>query len=108
MEETRILFTISAKDRYNSSIMSNMTYCDGYENVINLSNVCVNSKNVTLFECIQNNDDIKSVIRLLMGIWASLITVCGTAGNLLTVLAIPHAAKHKRFIVIYHFVIINY
>jgi hypothetical protein len=43
-----------------------------------------------------------------MGIWASLITVCGTAGNLLTVLAIPHAAKHKRFIVIYHFIIINY
>ena len=74
----------------------NITYCNSYENMVNLSETCVKSFNLTLFECIRNNDDIKSVIRTLMGVWTSLIAVCGTAGNLLTLLAIPHAAKHKR------------
>ena len=76
----------------------NITYCNSYENIVNLSDTCVNSFNVTLSECIQNNDDIKFIIRMLMGIWSSLIAVCGTAGNLLTLLAIPHAAKHNRWV----------
>ena len=75
----------------------NITYCNSYENIVNLSDTCVSSFNVTFSECIQNNDDIKFIIRMLMGIWSSVIAVCGTAGNLLTLLAIPHAAKHKRF-----------
>ena len=83
-------------------IVRNFTYCDSYENILNLSIVCVSSSNVTLFECIHDNDEIKSVLRILIGIWASLITVCGTTGNLLTVLAIPHAAKHKRYNFIFY------
>ena len=84
-------------------IISNITYCDSYENIIKLSHYCVSSSNVTLFECIYDNDEIKSILRIVIGIWASLITVCGTTGNLLTVLAIPHAAKHKRYIFAFYF-----
>ena len=76
--------------------LDNITYCNNYENMVSLSKLCVNSLNVASYECIQNNDDTKSVIRTLMGIWSTIIAVCGTAGNLLTLLAIPHAAKHNR------------
>ena len=78
--------------------LENNTFCNSYENIVSLSETCVNSFDVKSFECIQNNDEIKSIIRTFMGIWSTIIAVCGTAGNLLTLLAIPHAAKHKRLL----------
>ena len=78
--------------------LENNTFCNSYENIVSLSETCVNSFDVKSFECIQNNDETKSVIRTFMGIWSTIIAVCGTAGNLLTLLAIPHAAKHKRLL----------
>ena len=76
--------------------LENITYCNSYENIVKLGESCSNSLDVTLLDCIQNNDDTKTIIRTLMGVWSTVIAVCGTAGNLLTLLAIPHAAKHKR------------
>ena len=80
----------------NEMELENITYCNSYENIVKLSESCSNSIDVTSLECIQNNDDTKTIIRTLMGVWSTVIAVCGTAGNLLTLLAIPHAAKHKR------------
>lgn len=75
----------------------NITHCNGYRNIIILSEICVSSFNSTLYECIRSSDNIKSILRTLMGIWSLLILVCGTFGNLLTLVAIPYAAKHKRY-----------
>ena len=72
-------------------------YCDQYDNIVKLSATCVRAVNISDLECIKNNDDIKSLIRRILGAWAVLITICGTAGNLLTLVAIPHAASHKRY-----------
>ena len=76
----------------------NYTFCNDYDSIVSLSETCENSFNVKSFECIQNNDETKSIIRTFMGIWSTIIAVCGTSGNLLTLLAIPHAAKHKRLL----------
>ena len=77
--------------------LENIRHCRGYKNIVILSELCINSYNITSLECIQNNDDIKSNIRTLLGIWSTQIAICGTSLNLLTILAIPHAAKHKRY-----------
>ena len=74
-----------------------ITYCNSSINIINLSETCVNSFNITSYECIKSNDYIKSNLRLIMGVWCLLISICGTVGNSLTLLAIPHAAKYKRY-----------
>ena len=72
-------------------------YCNSSINIINLSETCVNALNITLYECIQRNDDIKSNLRTIMGVWCLLIAIFGTLGNSLTLLAIPYAAKYKRY-----------
>ena len=75
----------------------NITYCDDYKNIVILSKTCIDSFVSTQHECIRNNDDTKSIIRMLVGIWSSLIAICGTLGNVLTLVAITHAAKHNRY-----------
>ncbi len=75
---------------------SNFLFCNKYDNIVNLSDICVSASDISPFECIQNNDETKLIIRKLLGVWAVLITICGIAGNLLTLLAIPYAANHKR------------
>ena len=39
--------------------------------------------------------------RQILGLWAVFIIIFGILGNLLTLLAIPYAARKKRFIVRY-------
>ena len=74
----------------------NVTMCKGFDNIINLSETCLNTFNHTFYECIKDNDGIKSILRKLMGSWSLFILLFGALGNLLTLLAIPHAAKQKR------------
>ena len=78
-------------------VSDNITHCYGYENIARLSRDCINSLDTSLLECIRNNDEIKSKIRTLTGLWGPLITICGIFGNLLTLLAVPYAARHKRY-----------
>ena len=62
-----------------------------------LSELCVNGSNTENVECIQNYNDITYVVlRKLVGIWSILVGSLGISGNLLTLLAIPYAAKRKR------------
>ena len=62
-----------------------------------LSELCVNGSNIENVECIQNYNDITYVVlRKLVGIWSILVGSLGISGNLLTLLAIPYAAKRKR------------
>ena len=76
--------------------VNNLLFCDKYESIVNLSAACVSESDISSFECIHNQDEARLIIRKLLGIWAVLITVFGTAGNILTLLAIPYAANHKR------------
>ena len=38
--------------------------------------------------------------RMVLGIWALVIAIIGILGNILTLLAIPYAARKKRYIII--------
>ena len=62
-----------------------------------LSKLCVNGSNTANVECVQNYNDISYlVLRKLVGLWSILVGSLGISGNLLTLLAIPYAAKRKR------------
>ena len=57
--------------------------------------------NITELVCINESipkEDKK--YRVVLGIWAVVIAVIGILGNLLTLLAIPYAARKKRYIII--------
>ena len=40
--------------------------------------------------------EIGDVFRIFAGFWGILVATTGILGNLLTLLAIPYAAKHRR------------
>ena len=62
-----------------------------------LSKLCVNGSNTDKLECLQNHEDITyMILRKLVAIISILIGLLGVSGNLLTLLAIPYAAKRKR------------
>ena len=63
-----------------------------------LSKLCVNGSNTDNVECVQNSNDISYlVLRKLVGLWSIVVGSLGVSGNLLTLLAIPYAAKRKRY-----------
>ena len=63
-----------------------------------LSELCVNGTSTDEVECIQDYNDITYwFLRKLVGIWSILVGSLGFLGNLLTLLAIPYAAKRKRY-----------
>lgn len=73
--------------------------CIGGENstIFLLSKMCVNGSNAENVECVRNYNDISYlVLRKLVGLWSILVGSLGISGNLLTLLAIPYAAKRKR------------
>ena len=72
--------------------------CKEGENAYLLSKLCVNSSSTDpSLECIQNYNDITHIgLRKLLGIWSIIVGGFGVAGNLLTLLAIPYAARRKR------------
>ena len=62
-----------------------------------LSKLCVNGSNTDKVECLQNHEDITyMILRKMVAIISILIGLLGVSGNLLTLLAIPYAAKRKR------------
>ena len=58
--------------------------------VLELSEVCVNEY---VSGCIPKEEQ---YYRKALGIWAIIIGVVGVLGNILTLLAIPYAARKKR------------
>lgn len=71
--------------------------CEDGNNTYLLSKLCVNGSGTENLECIQNYNDITYlVLRKLLGIWSVLVGGLGISGNLLTLLAIPYAARRKR------------
>jgi len=63
-----------------------------------LSKLCVNGSNTENVECVQNYNDVTYVVlRKLVGLWSIFVGSLGISGNLLTLLAIPYAAKRKRY-----------
>ena len=70
-----------------------------------LSKLCVNGSNTENVECVQNYNDVTYVVlRKLVGLWSIFVGSLGISGNLLTLLAIPYAAKRKRYV--FHFVLL--
>ena len=84
-------------ERLNVSDTFEQWECKEGDNIYLLSKLCVNGSNTDNLECIQNYNDITYwVLRKLLGIWSILVGSLGISGNLLTLLAIPYAAKRKR------------
>ena len=65
--------------------------CSNVSDIIfeNFVEVCAN--------CISKED---KKYRMALGIWALVIAIIGILGNILTLLAIPYAARKKRYIFI--------
>ena len=67
-------------------------------NIYKLSKFCVNGSNFDgLYECLPNDLE-NCPYRIALGCWAILVMIIGVLGNLLTLLALPYAAKKKRYV----------
>ena len=74
-----------------------MTECNP-ENVYNLSHFCVSYKLMRHdIECF--NRKVSPAFTDFITVWCILNAICGTFGNLLTLLAVPWAAYKKRYYV---------
>ena len=94
---TNSTHTSNEYERVNISDMFGQLECEEGKNLYLLSKLCVNGSNVDNLECIQNYNDITYwVLRKLLAIWSILVGSLGICGNILTLLAIPYAAKRKR------------
>ena len=66
-------------------------------NIYQLSKFCVNDSNVNgLYECLPNDLE-NCPYRIALGCWAIIVMIIGVLGNMLTLLALPYAAKRKRY-----------
>ena len=89
--------TVDPIDQLNVDLNGTYLFCEDGKNVYLLSKLCVDGSYVEHLECIKNIDDTTNLlIRNLLGIWSVLVGSFGIAGNLLTLLAIPYAARRKR------------
>ena len=68
--------------------------CSSPENMTKLSTVCLESK--LLYELNQCRPTTSWFDPIALG-WTVFSIVLGVLGNLMTLLAIPYAAKHKRY-----------
>ena len=72
-----------------------------------LSKLCVNGSNIDgAYDCFDKSME-KCPYRNGLGVWAIVIIFIGVSGNLLTLLAIPYAARHRRYF-LENYLIINY
>ena len=75
---------------------SNDLVCqENYTDAILVCNICLNGCDTDIIECSPNETKHCSYRRAL-GIWACFIMVVGILGNVLTLLAVPYAARKKR------------
>ena len=70
--------------------------CNSVEDIYWLSRICLNGSHSNQSECVKFYDSNVSIIRKGIGIWFLLVAILGTFGNLMTLIAIPYAARHKR------------
>ena len=65
-----------------------------------LSKLCVDGSNVDgAYHCFDDSMT-RCPYRNSLGLWAIVIIFIGVLGNLLTLLAIPYAARHRRYLII--------
>ena len=77
--------------------------CDSIEDIYWLSRICINGTDSNEFECVKFYSWSVTVIRKGIGIWFLFVAILGTFGNLMTLIAIPYAARHKRHNLHLHF-----
>ena len=77
--------------------------CNSTEDIYWLSQICINGSNTNNYECVKFYNTTISVIRKGIGVWFLLVAVLGTLGNLMTLIAIPQAARYKRHNLDKHF-----
>jgi hypothetical protein len=66
-----------------------------------LSKLCVNGSNINgEYDCFDKSFE-HCPYRKSLGVWAIIIMFIGVFGNLLTLLAIPYAARKQRYTYIY-------
>ena len=70
--------------------------CDAnYTDAILLCKICLNGCDADTIEC--STYELKECFyRRALGVWATFIIVVGILGNMLTLLAVPYAARKKR------------
>ena len=95
---TRLNAFIVEMENNNKTILTchgNDTY--GYEDIVLLSKLCTNGSNVNgWYDCVPASL-YHCPYRISLGVWALIIMFIGVLGNLLTLLAIPYAARRKRY-----------
>ena len=64
------------------------------ENVVAISEFCERSEIQSDVECFSK--DVPVQFSTFVAVWCILNAICGTCGNLMTLLAIPWATKSKR------------
>ena len=62
-----------------------------------LSKLCVNGSNIDGVHDCFDKSMMHCPYRKSLGVWAIIIIVIGVLGNLLTLLAVPYAARHRRY-----------
>ena len=72
-------------------------YCNSTEDIYWLSHICVNGSATSQDECVKYYNPTVDSIRWGTGIWRLLVGLVGAFGNFITLLAIPYAAKQKRY-----------
>ena len=77
--------------------------CDSVEDIYWLSRICINGTYSNEFECVKFYSQSVTIIRKGIGIWFLCVAILGTFGNLMTLIAIPYAARHKRHNLHLHF-----
>ena len=81
------------------NLSSTQITCDksNQNDVYILSKYCVNGSDWINLDCIHDIDE-QSLSRNALGIWAIVVSLAGIMGNVLTLLAVPFAAKRKRWV----------
>ena len=72
---------------------NNSLTCDK-ENIFNLSKLCVDGSDNGSLPCLLKEN--MQPYHTAMGVWAIFVVVFAVLGNLLTLLAVPYAARKKR------------
>ena len=63
------------------------------DTTFNLSSICLNQSYDFPPQCYPSEDQ---HLKIIEGVWCVINAIIGFTGNLLTIIAIPYAAKHKQ------------
>ena len=77
--------------------MGNSVSCSTPENMYLLNELCTNGSNSSNLECYKDHGPMTEASRIITGAWYIFIAFIGIFGNLTTLVAIPYAAKKKRY-----------